>query len=422
MTRIPLFGLILLALLSASRRATATPAFEEWPQWRGPRGDGTSLEQNVPTHWSATQNIAWKTPVPGMGHSSPVVFGDRIFLTTCIENSNQRVLLCYSRKNGRLLWQRDVFTSPLEQINQLNSFASATPCTDGRHVWVSFLEKPNIELVCYDMDGKETWRKSPGSFSSIHGYCSSPVFYKDMILLNCDQDAPAFIVAFDKEAGIERYRINRPNRTRSYCTPTIFDVNGHPQMMLSGSKCVASYNPDTGKQIWIINGPTEQYVASIVMTDGVAFMTGGFPEHHIMGIDPTGTGNLTHTSKILWHNKTDHRAVSYVPSPVAYRDWFFLVSDGGLATCWQATSGKQLWKKPISNHQSASGILAGGNAYFTADDGQTTVFKAGPKFEEVSKNALGEECRASPAVSRGQIFIRTLHTLWCIGADRISRK
>lgn len=410
-----LLGAQLLCPALARAAERAAPAVEDWPQWRGPRGDGSSLETHLPMRWSATDNIAWKTHVPGIGHSSPIVVGDRIFLTTCLEAANERVLLCYSRSTGKLLWQRDVFTSPLEQKNQLNSYASATPCSDGKHVWVSFLEKPNIELVCYDMEGHETWRKSPGTFSSIHGYCSSPILYKDMIILNCDQDAPAFIVAFDRQTGAERYRIDRPNRTRSYCTPTVFQVNGRSQLMLSGSKCVASYDADTGKQIWIIDGPTEQYVASLVMTDGVVFMTGGFPEHHIMGIDPTGSGNITHSHYVPWHNETDHRAVSYVPSPVARGKWFFLVSDGGLGTCWQAKTGKRLWKEQISNHQSASGIVADENVYFTADDGQTTVYKAAPTFELLSRNPLGEECRASPAVSHGQIFIRTLHTLWCIG-------
>jgi outer membrane protein assembly factor BamB len=186
-------------------------------------------------------------------------------------------------------------------------------------------------------------------------------------------------------------------------------------MILSGSKSVTGYDPETGSPLWIVDGPTEQYVASMVMADGVAFMTGGFPEHHLMGIDPLGAGNITHSPHVLWHNSTDHPTVSYVPSPVAFDHWFFLVGDNGLATCWEARTGNQLWKQQINRHQSASGIVADGNVYFTADDGQTTVFKAGPKFEEVAKNPLDEEVRASPAVSRGQIFIRSLHTLWCIG-------
>jgi hypothetical protein len=409
------WSLVFAVALCLALATRAGGAVEDWPQWRGPRGDGSSRETNLPVHWSATENVAWRTSIPGVGHSSPIIVGDRVFVTTCLEENNERVLLCLGRTDGKVLWQREVLRSPLEQKNSLNSYASATPCSDGRHVWVSFYQQPRIELVCYDLDGNEVWRKSPGTFSSIHGFCSSPILYKDMVILNCDQDAPAYIVAFDRATGAERYRIDRPNRTRSYCAPTVFNVHGVSQLMLSGSKCVASYDADTGKPIWIIDGPTEQYVASLVMADGVVFMTGGFPEHHLMGIDPTGSGNITHSPKILWHKKLDARTVSYVPSPIASGHWFFLVSDDGQATCWEARSGNQLWKQRLSRHQSASGVLADGNVYFTADDGQTTVFKASATFEQVARNPLGEEVRASPAISRGQIFIRTLHHLYCIG-------
>jgi hypothetical protein len=416
LNRLLFIGLLLHVCFAMSpARAGAAPVTEDWPQWRGPRGDGSSLEKNLPTHWSATENIAWKTEIPGKGHSSPIVVGDKVFVTTCLEEQGERMLLCLSRKDGKLLWQKEVAHATLEHKNNLNSYASATPCSDGKYVWVSFFEIPQIDLVCFDLDGKQIWRKSPGTFKSIHGFCSSPIIYKDTIILNCDQDAPAYIVCYDKNNGAERWRIDRPNRTRSYCTPTIFDVAGKKQMILSGSKSVTGYDPDTGAPLWIVDGPTEQYVASMVMTDGVAFMTGGFPEHHLMGIDPTGAGNITKSPQILWHDTTDHPAVSYVPSPVAYGHWFFLVGDGGLATCWDARSGKELWKEKINRHQSASGIVADGNVYFTGDEGETTVFKAAPTFELVAKNPLGEEVRASPAVSRGQIFIRSLHTLWCIG-------
>jgi hypothetical protein len=414
--------LILAPVLIFVRISTAmeTPPAEDWPQWRGPRGDGSSSEKNLPVHWSATENIAWKAPVPGKGHSSPIVFGDRVIVTTCLEDTGARMALCFSRKDGKSLWQKEVLHSGLEKKHDLNSFASATPCTDGKNIWVSFFDKPQIDLVCLDMEGNEVWRKSPGSFKSIHGFCSSPVLYKQTVILNCDQDDKAYIVCYEKGTGVERWRIDRPNRTRSYCTPTFFDVGGKDQMILSGSKSVTGYDPDTGAQRWIIDGPTEQYVASMVMTDGVAFMTGGFPEHHLLGIDPTGAGNITHSASILWHERKDHRAVSYVPSPVAYRHWFFLVGDGGLATCWDARTGKELWKEPLNSHQSSSGVVADGNVYFIDDTGQTEVFKAAPTFELVGKNPLDEEVRASPAISRGQIFIRSLHTLWCIGAPATS--
>ena len=403
------WGFSLLMLCLATRQVPA----ENWPMWRGPRADGSSIETNVPTRWSSTQNVRWAVPIPGKGHSSPVVWGDRIFVTTCLEDTRQRMLLCLDRSDGHLLWQREVLKAPLEKKHDLNSYASATPATDGKHIWVAFFEQPKIELVCYDVDGNETWRRSPGEFHSIHGFCSSPVLYKDMVILNCDQDAPACIVAYEKDSAAERWRIDRPNRTRSYCTPVIKELAGKTQMLLSGSKCVTSHDPDTGRPYWIIDGPTEQYVASLVAADGVVFMTGGFPEHHLLGIDPSGSGNVTET-KVLWH---DHRGVSYVPSPLAFDHWFFLVSDDGIGTCWEARTGKMLWKHRLGPQHSASGVLAAGNVYFTADDGDTFVLKAAPEFQLISRNPLGEECHASPAISDGQIFIRTLHHLYCIGGQ-----
>jgi hypothetical protein len=392
--------------------AAAMPiAAEEWPGWRGPRGDGTSAEQGLPIRWSKTENIRWQARIPGKGHSSPIVWGERIFLTTCLEREEKRLLLCLNRLDGRILWQREVLTAKLERKHNLNSFASSTPVTDGRHVWATFLESPRMQAVCYDFDGREIWRRSPGEFHSVHGFCSSPILYKDMLIINGDQDAEAWIVALDKTNGGERWRADRPNRTRSYCVPIIVKAAGKTQLVLSGSKCVASYDPDTGEQIWIIDGPTEQFVSSLVYGDGVLFLTAGFPTYHLMGIRPDGHGDVTH-SHVLWH---DTHAADYVPSPIAHGSYFFWVNDNGIAGCVDAKTGKREWTQRLGKHHSASPVSAGGYLYFPDDDGNTYVLKAGPKFELVSKNPLGDECYASPAVAHGEIFIRTLHNLYCIG-------
>jgi outer membrane protein assembly factor BamB len=193
----------------------------------------------------------------------------------------------------------------------------------------------------------------------------------------------------------------------------IADLAGKRQMVMSGSKSVASYDPDSGKQHWVIDGPTEQFVASVVHTQGVVFVTGGFPDLHILGIDPSGAGNVTQ-SHVKWRGP-DRRSVSYVPSPVAHGDWFFAISDGGLATCFEAKSGRVMWKEKLGRHHSASAVAsADGKLYFTSDAGETFVIKAGPKYELVSKNELGEECYASPAISDGQIFLRGVDHLYCI--------
>jgi outer membrane protein assembly factor BamB len=392
---------------------------EDWPGWRGPRGDGTSRETNLPVTWSGTDNVAWKTPIPGIGHSSPIVHGERVFVTSCLVQNRQRILLCLDRKDGKILWQKVVLTAPLEFKHSLNSFASSTPATDGQRVWVTFLDKPNIVVACYDYDGKQLWRVSPGTFQSMHGWCSSPLLYKDLLILNADQDAPktehAFLVALDQKTGEERWRADRPNRIRSYCAPLIVNAAGRMQMVLGGCNCVASYDPDTGKQIWIIDGPTEQYVASPVYGEGLFFLTCGFPDYHNMAILPDGEGNVSKTH-VLWHkHKVKREEAAYVPSPLALGKYFYVVSDWGWVSCFEARTGKRAYYKQLGDKHSASPVAANGLLYFTSDDGVTYVLKAGPTFDLVARNDLGEQSRASPAIAHGQIFLRTMDNLYCIG-------
>lgn len=418
MTRLPI---ALLLTLSPSLLA----ADGDWPTWRGPKGDGTTTETGFPTRWTATENVRWKTPLPGRGHSSPAVWGDRVFVTAAREDGDpkapkDRLLICLDRADGKVLWQKAVLTSPLEPIHALNSRASSTPATDGRRVYVSFLDDPKVVVAAYDLDGNETWRVSPGEFESKHGFCSPPVLYKDLVIVNCDQDAfnktkPAYIVAFDRTSGKERWRIDRTHRIRSYCPPLIVEAAGRMQMVLTGAETVASYDPDTGKELWTIDGPTEQFVASMVYSQGLFFLTAGFPTYHVMGIKPDGTGNVTKTH-VAWHEHNG--GAGYVPSPVAHGDWVFLVHDEGRATCREARTGKLLWNERLGKHHSASPVCADGRLYFTDDDGITWVVKAGPAFELIEKNPLGEKCYASPAFSKGEIFLRGSGHLWCIGEKR----
>ncbi|MCI0377904.1 MAG: PQQ-binding-like beta-propeller repeat protein [Gemmataceae bacterium] len=423
---------IVLFVLPIAARA------EDWPGWRGPRGDGSSLEKNLPLVWSHNDHIVWKTPLPGIGHSSPAIAGGRIYLTTCLLKEKDRVLFCLDQKTGGVLWQRVVLNAPLEPRHKLNSYASSTPATDGTRVNVSFLRSrqrsPNdrvpdftdtswekqdfwgeMVVACYSKDGDKLWEKVPGPFFSRHGFCSPPILHKNLVILNGDQDADGFLVALDKTSGNEVWRTPRPHRTRSYCAPLIVQAAGKTQMVLSGTHCVASYNPDDGRLHWMIDGPTEQFVASLVYTDNVFFLTAGYPTYHNMGIRPDGHGNVTKTH-VLWHeNKTDSRNASYVPSPIAFEKWFYMISDMGYLSCFEARTGKRLFMEQLGRHHSASPVLADGHLFLTDDDGVTYVLKAGPKVAFIARNTLGEECYASPAISDGCIYIRTLHNLWCIG-------
>jgi outer membrane protein assembly factor BamB len=412
---------------------------EDWPGWRGPRLDGTSLEKHLPIKWSAHENIAWKAPIPGIGHSSPVVYGDQVFVTTCLTETQERVLSALDRRTGRELWHKVVLKAPLEPKHQLNSFASSTPATDGNCVYVNFArvrrksvsdaypilpreKSPLAEdmvaemvLTCYSTTGALIWQKTVGQFYSRHGFCSPPILYKNLVIVNGDQDAQAYLAALDKTTGEVKWKADRPRRTRSYCAPLILQAAGKTQMVLTGSETVTSYDPDTGNLLWFINGPTEQFVASPVATDNVLFLTAGFPTYHNMGLRLDGAGNVTKTH-VLWHEKdTAPRKAAYVPSPIAHEKWFYVMSDQGYLNCLEAKTGKRLWIEKLGAHHSASPVLADGHIYVTDDDGITYVLKAGAAFELVSRNPLGDKCFSSPAVSRGQIFLRTSGYLWCVG-------
>jgi outer membrane protein assembly factor BamB len=400
---------------------------ENWPQWRGPRGDGGSDEMDIPVKWDGEkgENILWRVPVPGTGHSSPIIWGDRIFLVTCLTEGDtpQRALLCLDRNTGKTLWQKLVFAAPLEKKHQLNSFASGTPATDGKLVYCTFLSPDkasttertpgDMVVAAYDFDGNQKWLVRPGRFASVHGYCSSPVLFEGKVIVNGDHDGDGYIVALNCDTGESVWKIERPNNTRSYVTPIIREIGGRTQMILSGSKCVASYDPHDGRQHWIIDGPTEQFVASIVYNGELLFMTSGFPELHMLAIDPTGEGNVTDTH-IRWRTK---KAASYVPSPISVGDYFLVVADNGVATCFEAATGKPAWVERLGPHYSASIVSANGLAYFLADDGTMKVIRPGEKLDVVATNPLGEFCFASPAISDGKIYIRSEKSLFCIGQN-----
>lgn len=399
--------LILLVLLCSSYCHA-----ENWPCWRGLRGDGTCLETSVPTHWTGTENVLWKTAIPGKGHSSPIVWENRIFVTSAVKDTNQRLLMCLDRLTGKILWQREVLNAPPERKHSLNSYASSTPVTDGEKVYVSFLDRDKMFVAAYDFDGNVVWQQRPGVFSSVHGYCSSPVLWKDMVIINGDHDGPAYIVALNRKDGKTIWKTPRPNRTRSYCVPIIRTIDDRNQMILSGSKCVASYDPDTGKQHWIIDGPTQQYVASIVYNGDLLFMTCGFPDLFIQAIRPDGVGNITNTH-VVWQKDRD---CSYVPSPIVTGPYFIVVDDKGVLSCFEAKTGKRFWRERLGRRHSASILSANGLVYILSDRGTMTIIKPGEKFQVVAENELGEETNASPAVSNGNLFLRGDKHLYCIGS------
>ncbi len=384
---------------------------EDWPGWRGPRGDGTVHDPAAPVKWTLPENLIWKAPVDGKGHASPIAVGKKLFLVTAVEDGQARVLLCLDRETGKELWRRTVLQSPFERVHRLNSRSSSTPCSDGERVYVSFLDEKHMYAAAYGLDGKKLWEVRPGVFSSRHGYCSSPVLWKDKVIVNGDHDGPAYLVALDKATGKTLWKTERPNKTRSYCTPLLRSIGGRNQMILSGSLSVASFDPDTGKRHWVIDGPTEQFVASLVYNGDLLFMTCGFPKRFMQAIRPDGSGNVTKTH-VVWQTT---KGCSYVPSPIAAGRYFLVVADNGVASCFVAKTGERLWMERLPGGHSASLLTANGLVYFLSDGGVMTVVKPGPTFQVVAENVVGENPFASPIVSDSRLYIRGEKHLFCIG-------
>lgn len=364
--------------------------------------------------------MLWKVAVPGAGHSSPIVWEDRLFLTTALKESQERVLLCYERNTGALLWQKTVITSPLEAKNAENSYASSTPATDGKQVYTTFLEGSNVVVAAHDYAGKQAWMTRPGQFYSQWGFSHDPLLFEDKVIVDCDSKGENFIVALDQRDGRIRWKVQRTNATQSYSKPLIQQMAGRVQMVVPGNKSVTSYDPRDGRELWVVDGPSEDCVLTPVYNRRADLVLSGssWPKRALLAIKPDGEANVTQT-KVAW---TTTEGAPYVPSPVAVDDWFFT---SGFATkegfCFEAATGKVLWHEKMGLHH-ASPVTAKGLVFFLNDDGVMHVVRAAGEYELVARNELGEKTYASPALSNGQMFLRSFTNLFCIGDAGVALK
>lgn len=392
------------------------PAFsraENWPGWRGPNGDGTSSETNLPLKWDSTTNVIWKITVPGIGYSSPIVWENRLFTVTATQETHEKKLLCYNTKTGILLWQVTVLKSPFENKNNDNSFASGTPVTDGISVFVSVLDGDSVVVAAYDFSGKELWKQCPGTYSSPHGYCVSPILYKDKVIINADSKGDAFVAALSRSDGHTLWKTKFNRKSHSFSTPIIKDIAGKNQMFVCGNMEVASINPDNGSRYWFANGPSEDFASSPVFNEhcGLVLISSGWPKRIIYALKPDGKGDVT-TTHIAWQST---EGAFYVPSPVTSGNYLVTTTTNGLVNCIEAATGKILWKENLGK-QYASAVLAGGLVYMPSDQGVITVIKPGATYETIAKNSVGGTMFASPAISNGRIYLRTTTHLFCIGS------
>ena len=388
---------------------------ENWPKFRGPRGDGSSLETNAPLHWSALSNVLWKTTIAGEGHASPIVWGQSAFVTSAIKDNGQRILLRIDVDSGKVLWQRAVLTGGNDSMHRENSSASSTPATDGTCVFTSFQSGDRVDIRCFDFTGRQIWAVQPLSFDGQHGYSYSPILYGNLVLFDCRQEGEAALLALDKRTGQLRWSTRPAQRRISHVTPLLIQYGAQHQLVVCGSDEIRSYDPATGQPFWWCRGPSDVAVAGLSYGDGLVFATAGYPTRTRMAVRVSGRGDVTQ-SHVAWSFR---QQVSYVPSPIYHEGHLYTMLDDGMLFCFDAKTGQPVWDHRVGGHFRSSPVLANGHIYATNDRGMTTVFRADPKaFRRVASNDLKEFCYATPAVSNGRVFVRTGSHLYCIGTAR----
>ena len=383
-----------------------------WARWRGPSGQGLVSGAGYPDRWSATENILWKTSVPGAGNSSPIVWRDRIYLTTAHDGGRRLSLIAYDRASGKQVWEAFAPDGTSDRPHQKNGYASATPATDGERIYVSFGSRG---LFAFDLSGKQIWRSDLGSIGNYHGAAGSPLLYKDRVILYQDQSRGGFVAAFDARTGRQRWRTAR-QQSVGWGTPIAVRVGDHDEIIVNGQSRVVAYHPDTGAELWFCNGMGFEVIPTPVVGYGLVFCSSG-RAGPTLAIKPGGKGDVT-GSHLAWSTP---RGSPFVPSPVLYNDQLYTVNDmASIVTSFQAATGRTLWQGRLGQAEregfSASPVAVDGKVFFTNDQGETFVVKAGPAFELMHVNNIGEGTLASPALVDNRWYIRTNQHLFAIGA------
>jgi outer membrane protein assembly factor BamB len=391
--------------------ATGISRAEDWPAWRGPRGDGVSSESSPPVHWSATEKVVWKTPVPGFGRSSPIVQGERVFVTTGDAADDSRRVLCFDRDSGRVLWNVAVHHGAGGRMHRLNTTASSTPAADSQCVYAVFIDDRALRVFALDHAGGLAWSASPGSFDSQHGFAASPVLYGEGVIVNGHQDGEAFVVLLRRDDGAEIWRYRPKINLRSFSTPVLIEHEGREQLILAGASQTVALDPRTGEMIWFAEGPSEKFVSTPAVGHGLVFSFGGSPSKRAMAVRLGGSGDVLATH-VVWRNE---RSMPYVPSPVLAGDFLHVISDDGVYTCLDPTTGAVQYNGRKLGPVSSSPVVAAGRVYFFEDSGRCTVVENGAAFEVVAMNEIGEAVYTTPAFAAGSLFVRTESNLVRIG-------
>jgi outer membrane protein assembly factor BamB len=392
---------------------------EDWPEFRGPTGQGLLSKGSLPTEWGPGKNVAWKQAIPGSGWSSPIVVGGRVYLTAAVpvpgaKNGDLALEgLCLDAKSGKVLWEKDVFQQDGKKsprIHGKNSHASPTPLIVGDRLYVHFGHQGT---ACLDLEGNVIWRNRDLVYQPVHGNGGSPIVVDDMLVFSCDGGDKRFIVALDRANGKVLWKTNREGEAQrlfSFSTPLSITVDGKKQIVSPGSDSVNVYDPATGKEIWRVRYDGYSVIPRPVFGHGLVFLSSGFMSPMLLAIKPDGQGDVTQ-SHVVWKTK---KSAPNTPSPLLVGDELYMVSDSGTAICLDAKTGDVHWQQRLGGAYSASPLYGDGKIYFQSEQGVGTVIKAGTKFEQLAKNDLAERTLASYAAIDGALFIRTEKSLYKI--------
>lgn len=414
-------GLALLVTFAA----VSTCHAENWPHWRGPHGDGRCAETAVPLTWSADKNVRWKIALAGPGSSTPIVWGQRIFLTQALDaKGRQRALLCLDRANGKTLWQRVVKYAADEPRYDSLPYAAASPATDGKHVVASF---GAAGLVCWDLDGKELWRKDLGKLWHIWGTASSPILHQGRAFLWCGPAETQYLLALDAATGKQLWRHNEPgvklnspaaDWAGTWATPLLARVGSRDELIVPITGTLKAFDPASGKVLWTCAGLGKlAYASPVITADGIVVAFSGF-HGPALAVRAGGSGDVTRTHR-LWH--TTRKPPQRIGSPVIAGKYCYLIDESGVAHCFEAKTGKDLWQSPRATGSTwSSAVLAGDKLLVPDKEGDVHVLEASPtKYQHVRRNSIDSETtHASLAISEGEVFLRTYRQLWCISTKK----
>lgn len=428
-------NLLLTGLLLGNASLRANDA--NWPEFRGPRGDGTSTSTGLPLKWSATENVVWHTPIHGRGWSSPVIWENQVWLTTATEDGRELSVLCLDRETGKVIHDKKLFDVEKPQFaHKFNTYASPTPAIEAGRVYVTF---GSPGTACLDTKtGEVLWQRRDIECNHFRGAGSSPILWRDLVLLNFDGSDHQFLMAFDKATGKTVWTTKRSidfrdldangqpelegDFRKAYSTGQIAEIDGQPVLLSQGAKAFYAYEPATGSELWRVEERSTQGVGvRPFYAHGLVFTATGYNRSHLLAIRPGKKGEVLDVAekapegqqlKIEWMST---RGIPKKPSPIAVGELVFAVEDGGVATCWKAKTGEVVWNERLGGNYSASPLAADGRLYFCNEEGKTVVVPADGKFEKLAENELPDGFMASPAVSGKSLFLRTKTELWRVG-------